>query len=636
MATDHNARTRKPGCGNRRLLYCSARAACTGTAEDSSPVAAPSRRHAVSTFALAALFAAVAVSLPQRASADSHPLAAPLQSTADVELANPRWTSLEQWAWAELSAGRQVNLPGPCPDWWFADGPSGQSPDSAAYMLSGAFLTQVMTEPAFRARTAEVPVVINGARIAGDVLVHGGKNEHPVTITCSVIEGNLHFHDREVDGAVNLFRVRTTGRVEFSDVRVSSSVGLLRSDVGSIKVIGSQIDGSLALRGTRVHGATQVYTTVVGRGLRLECRRAIDDPGMEGCRSRYGAVDFKSVRVGGLVEIGKADFFGRVTLQSVHVGLSFVARSATYHDHFSILDGVFDQRLQMVENVASVSVFMEGVRVGSSLSLRNGRYGNVALRGADVGGNLDFRDSEFEHLDLTGTVAGGELRVAAGDEAIRWGSSRPGPHFVLKNTRVRALQDSQAAWPPSVELDGFEYEKLGGLEFASAEVPYLRGVDWFRQWLARDETYSPHPYRHLSAVLRTQGQSRVADAILYEAKERERIAIPHWQLERIWLEVLRYVVGYGIGFNELRAIYWMAAFMIIGWIVGMCASRRRRIHPLSLLWYSLSYTVPGLTVSRQDNVPMPLCARSWFYVQRIFCYAFALLAAAAVVGIVQP
>ena len=94
---------------------------------------------------------------------------------------------------------------------------------------------------------------------------------------------------------------------------------------------------------------------------------------MEGCRSRYGAVDFKSVRVGGLVEIGKADFIGSVTLQSIHVGLSFVARGATYHDHFSILDGAFDQRLQMVENVASVSVFMEGVRVGSSLSLRNGR-----------------------------------------------------------------------------------------------------------------------------------------------------------------------------------------------------------------------------------------------------------------------
>ena len=137
-------------------------------------------------------------------------------------------------------------------------------------------------------------------------------------------------------------------------------------------------------------------------------------------------------------------------------------------------------------------------------------------------------------------------------------------------------------------------------------------------------------------MLRREGQSVVANEILYEAKERERRALPSWDGQRIWLEVLRWLVGYGVGLNALLALGWMAVFAFIGWLVGLCANRGRSVSSWTLLWYSVSYTVPGFTVVGKDEVPMSLCARSWFYVQRLFCYAFALSAAAAAVGILQP
>lgn len=58
----------------------------------------------------------------------------------------------------------------------------------------------------------------------------------------------------------------------------------------------------------------------------------------------------------------------------------------------------------------------------------------------------------------------------------------------------------RATWRPwlSRELDGFEYEKLGGLEDPSNAAPYLRGADWFKQWLASDESYSPQPQDKVS------------------------------------------------------------------------------------------------------------------------------------------
>ena len=338
------------------------------------------------------------------------------------------------------------------------------------------------------------------------------------------------------------------------------------------------------------------------------------------------------------MEIGPSVFLGKVTLQSVDVGLSLVADRVDFRDHVSILDGTFNNRIQMVRSVARASIFAEAVRVGGSLSLRGGLYDSVAIRGAEVGEDLDFRASFFTFLDLTGTVAGGELRLAAGDEVIGWSSPGPDVRFVLKNTQVGSLQDTPAAWPPWLkhELDGFEYKKLGGLEFPSVTAPSLRGVGWFKQWLAGDDSYSPQPYRHLSTVLRRQGQIETANAVLYEAKERERTALPLYDWNRMWLELLRWTIGYGIGLKALRALVWMTSLCIVGWIIGACAVRKWRPIAWTLMWYSVSYTVPGFTVVKQDQVLLPLWARNCFYVQRLLCYGLALFAAAAAVGVVQP
>ena len=82
----------------------------------------------------------------------------------------------------------------------------------------------------------------------------------------------------------------------------------------------------------------------------------------------------------------------------------------------------------------------------------------------------------------------------------------------------------------------------------------------------------------------------------------------------------------------------MAVFALVGWVVAMCATRGRRPSPWSLLWYSVSYTVPGFSVAKDDeaDVKVSLRARSWFYAQRLICYGLALLAGAAALGIVQP
>ena len=87
--------------------------------------------------------------------------------------------------------------------------------------------------------------------------------------------------------------------------------------------------------------------------------------------------------------------------------------------------------------------------------------------------------------------------------------------------------------------------------------------------------------------------------------------------------------------NTLCAVGWMLAFCLLGWLVGVFSTYERRVSRWSLLWYSVSYTVPTLGLAAGDQVTLPRYANNWFYVQRLICYALALLAGTAAVGIVQ-
>ena len=54
-----------------------------------------------------------------------------------------------------------------------------------------------------------------------------------------------------------------------------------------------------------------------------------------------------------------------------------------------------------------------------------------------------------------------------------------------------------------------------------------------------------------------------------------------------------------------------------------------------MLWFSVSRTVPGFTAAKHDAIWLPPRVRSWFYVQQLLGYAFAILAGSAIVRIAR-
>ena len=553
---------------------------------------------------------------------------------ADEYHDDPRWTAIERRAWAQITAGREVRLPGTCPDWQITDQPSGDDVDVSTHTLSGRFVQQILTEPLSRAIPIDRPLVIRGARIVGDVEIESGLSRAPLIVDCSRIEGGVTFEEWEFQRRIEFSRVRVMNAVQFFDVEAQSRVTIRNSDIDRVLIMRSRIDSDLSLRQTRVRTELKLVSTSVGASLLMGCDvRSLDSR----CAS-YGGTYFLNVATLHGIDLIGSLFSDEVRFEETNIGAGFLARDVVYLKGLSILGGVVHGQFHMPRTDVQGLLHIAGIDVRRGMDLHDGTYGRVNILSSEVGRWIDLRASSLQSLDLSGTTVRGELRLASPGRSVEWGSKRTDAHFVARNTQVETLQDTEDSWPSWLkrEFDGFEYDNLGGHGSGTEAAAYLRGSEWFKAWLASDETYSPQPYRHLSALLRKEGQREAASAILYEAKERERTALPWRSRHRWWLEFLRWTVGYGVGLNALLGLGWMAGFGFVGTgIAWLATTRQRRVTLCTLFWYSLSYTVPGFSLSKRDEFTLPRW-RSWFYVQRLLCYAIALVAGAAAVGVVQP
>src|SRR5262249_35896626 len=126
--------------------------------------------------------------------------------------------------------------------------------------------------------------------------------------------------------------------------------------------------------------------------------------------------------------------------------------------------------------------------------------------------------------------------------------------------------DAPDAWPDRLELDGFEYQHLGGSGGDTAVDVPTRGTAWFEGWLRKTRPYRPQPYEQLAGVFRQMGYHSEASARLYAGRERGR--------SRTWSEgdyarwfgetLLMVTIGYGYGYRYFRSLLWVVLLVLVG------------------------------------------------------------------------
>ena len=328
-----------------------------------------------------------------------------------------------------------------------------------------------------------------------------------------------------------------------------------------------------------------------------------------------------------------ATFRGEVNLRNTKVGGQLSMRGATF----------FEALIAEFLNVRQALLMDAGARFIKNVDLEFTKLGAFSLSNTDI-----------THLDLANSQVDAELNTAGlrwvcinekhTEALILWrlgsrGASLPdcykgdgAPLLILRNVHVGALQDSADAWPPSLDLEGFKYDRIGGTGGeAERDMRSRSAVEWM-DWLARDPTYSSQPYVQLSSVLLAAGHRDTAEQIEFAERNRAHEEVCHRgdRLQCIWLTVLGVVIGYGIGLYTFLVLVWVAVFTIIGAGVLAFSANARRYGPLWLLGASLQRLLPLMELSREfkdffDN-PAPPNVWEKRNLNRLQCIFFASLA----------
>jgi hypothetical protein len=315
-------------------------------------------------------------------------------------------------------------------------------------------------------------------------------------------------------------------------------------------------------------------------------------------------------------------------------------------------------------------VKMQSVTIGKDIRMDDSNFERkIDLSFADIRGSLNLVGASLPGLDLTGTRIEAEFRLAERDRLPKWSKNAK---LTLRNTEVGALQDSaeeegvfgdrlsgsvenyqesvgeaqerrRTAWPKSLDLDGFTYQRLGGLNTdvgTDALVTDVagRGSTWFVEWLAKDEPYTPQPYEQLAKVLGDMGHGQEANDVLYAGRERAR--------ERAWNDgdyfrwlggsLLKLTIGYGYGCRYFRALYWVAVMVALGLIVLRCTEKQREKGERIGLWYSLEMLLPIVELRKEHyDIKLERFALYYFYFHKMMGFVLASFLIAGLSGLAK-
>jgi len=232
----------------------------------------------------------------------------------------------------------------------------------------------------------------------------------------------------------------------------------------------------------------------------------------------YGALSIFRANISGDFDCSGADFTGSGATDTISAQESSIGGNATFVQDFTT-DGV---------------VYMRLARVGRSVGFSHAHF---------IGSGDNGLDAE------RAAIAGG----------LYWDNIAHTAQTMLdlENTSIISLFDDSASWPApgKLNLDGFTYSEFGG-DSPADSVERLR---WLR---LQPAGYRPQPYTELARALKQTGRVDGEIAVLIAQRIAQRRYGHLTMAERAWNLLLETTIGYG--YRPLRALWWIAGFVLLG------------------------------------------------------------------------
>jgi hypothetical protein len=403
--------------------------------------------------------------------------------------------------------------------------------------------------------------------------------------------------------------------------------------LAQLDLSGFDVGAEVLIRASRIQGSIKLDDSHWTRWLDLSGSVLTGDLTADSMRTE-GSLFLRSARVNGEVILRSAKVDGQIDMSGASVAKALNANNLSVGGDLYLRDGAkFDGDVDLSGAKVGGQINMIGASFAKTLNGENlsvgplymyGQaifLGSVNLRNAKINGGLYLNGAIATSLDFTNAVIASELNIAdlgwrctTAATPMDWqlgGPARPyttcdkrdgTAWLVLRNLQVSTLQDSSNAWPPLLDLEGFHYERLGGLLGGSGPRDMRnRTPEQWAEWLARDPTFSTQPYVQLASVLLATGHRDSAERIQYAGRERERQEDRRrgdW-VQWAWLTGLWAVAGYGIGLYTFRVVWWVLGLTVLGAVILWWSPTARRHGPLWLLGASLHRLLPVVELNKE-------------------------------------
>ena len=491
-------------------------------------------------------------------------------------------------------------------------------------------------------------VILRGAKIGGQIGMSGSRFKGELDMDSISVGTSLLTNMKSEFNAIILTEAKIGGRINMIGSVFEGKLNMNSATVGShllmregaefdaIDLTGAKIGGNIDMSDSKFKGELNMASATVGGDLLMGAVIA----GNQLIRAEFKDVNLRGAKIGGQIYMSDSKFKGKLNMASATVG-------------GDLLMGAMDVGNQLIR-AEFKEVNLRGAKIGNQLVMNGSRFkGKLEMDAAMVGGGLFMtKQAEFKDVDLTGAKIGNQLvmngSVFEGEVIMDY--AMIGSHLVihganfknsdilsLRHTNVGTLQDDKNVWPDTLNLDGFTYKRLGGKD-ASDEAAN-RGRGSFEKWLAKNDLYSPQPYRHLASVLRAAGHNDMANGILVASRDREREESS--PLEGKWwlLILLKIFIGYGYGNGNFWALLWAAVLVVVGTIVLHFTEERKKhdeFHKaLDTFCYSLDMLLPIIRLREHHykNVDLKTGARYYFYFHQIMGYVLIFFVIAGLSGL---
>lgn len=543
------------------------------------------------------------------------------------------WNSSERWAWTHICQGLPVDFDAVLDTRKDSGRQTNDRFRDPRRKLTADFLRTILAREPYRSVVPLEGVQISGASVYGDLILRDAVFSHVFGV-----------FDSRFLGKVEMNRLRTPTTVAFTgttfekvlsldSVNIGGHVNLTGSHLREVVLKTAEIDGGLTMTGSRVTDPLSLNGATVRGALFLQ-------------HATFADVDLTDATVGRQFSTSGSKFGGTLKMASLSTGghlslnggSSFsdvILRGARIGGQLSMSDVVFNGQFDGQSMVVDKDILMSGARFEHPVELSLAR----------VSGSLNAVDASLTGLNLSGATVEQDLVFAHLDgSTVQWrqythaDGSIKNPIMMLWNTSVGGLVDNAASWPEHLVLllRDFTYQRLTPFGPQGGRFGEFRVAAWYVDWLARDTSDSFQPYSQLAATLELYGEDAKAHAVLIAGRERERVQLPWWSIERWWSWALHWSIGYGFGSGELRALFLVLPLLLIGGVLARYRAPRDSDDERLGFWYSLDMLLPGMWLNeRHARVALPKPLRRYFNVHRLLGYVLLLFVVAGLAGLTQ-